>query len=971
MSESPSASATPQSDHPPGTHPATRPAPRSCSGAQASPGARVVVAALLGLAALIAYLPALSAGFVYDDLRLVQVNPNVRGLGAAAAAFFEPLWAFEDPTGEFQNAFWRPLTVFAIAVGRTLSGLDPAGYHWISVLLHAAATLAAWRFATRLLSSEALGGAVGLLFALHPVHVESVAWISAVNDPLYGFFALLALGAHLAWRRRGSRGVAVGGGVWLLLALLSKEQALVVPLVVLVLDAALGELNAKARRGEDPFARLGRAYGGMLVALALYWVGRVIAYDGSLLAGFDQVAAGFGLSGPDISMRDAALQLEAGRDLTFRLEIFGTFLTLLFAPLDQAVFRMVRAELPEGYTALTVAAAASALWVAALGWAWVKRARMGLALLLAIPASFVLLLVRYESAGGFPISDRYLYVSVALAGALLAWFLAQRLSRENAATVVGLLALAFGVKTFLYARHFQDEERFFRQAVAASPDLPYVRWGLGRVLLDKYQRLEEREILDEAAFHFHMAQKLGTDYGKYEERLADRLDPERSYLERTIALGELINGTPASGRKPDPTVTWTVLDRMQANMGVGWCALFLAKSSKNPDFDWPMTVFESCVKLDPNDPRAHLGLGTVLMETGQLEEAEKSLSRAVSLDRGLAEAWHNLALCLERQKRYDAARQAYTQALRIRPGALGDLMGLVQTSIDGRRYELAEHHLAEAEKLHGGNAELMYLRGVLLAARGDLANALVRFDEVLAAQPDHPKAHLQRGGIFAARGNVEEAMRSLTRACELMPESFLAHQSVADLLLGMGRGDAALAYLRRSYQLSPPNEMRHAVHELLMMLLGDDADAMTALAEADAARKDPLHALSFADRALALRMGDFTASKESVSRLNYLRGQLLWQLDRIPEAVAAYEDCLRTKQEDFFSLHDLAVLHTHALNDPEAARGYAKRALAALGSVSNVPADLASAMRERLKSIAEREPLMGPLPDPGPDQEDR
>ncbi|MEE8467878.1 MAG: hypothetical protein V3T22_05455, partial [Planctomycetota bacterium] len=156
----------------------------------------LVMGALLLLSILLAYWRVLGAEFVYDDVRLVEVNPNVSSLGAALRAFFEPLWAFEDPTGTFQNAYWRPLTVLTLALGRWISGMEPWAHHALSLCLHGLATLVAWRFASRLLSNPTLGFAVALVFALHPVHVESVAWIAAINDPLYGLFALLALDAH-------------------------------------------------------------------------------------------------------------------------------------------------------------------------------------------------------------------------------------------------------------------------------------------------------------------------------------------------------------------------------------------------------------------------------------------------------------------------------------------------------------------------------------------------------------------------------------------------------------------------------------------------------------------------------------------------------------------------------------------------------------------------------------------------------
>jgi len=891
------------------------------------------VAGLLVLAVFLAYAPALSAGFVYDDLRLVRANPNTASLRAALRAFFEPLWAFERQ--DFENAFWRPLTVLALALVRTLSGQEPAGFHLFAVAVHALAALAAWRLAARLTQSEVLAGAVGLVFALHPVHVESVAWISAVNDPLYGLFGLLALSAHLAWWERGARGVPLASAAWLLLALLCKEQALALLPMMLVLDLVLGRLRVGP--GEDPFALLGRAYGAGVSALALYYVGRVIAYDGELAAGLDKVAAGFGLPWR--------------RALGFRLEMLGTFLQLLFVPFDQAVFRMVRAELPDPYPPWTRAWIATALWLGALGWAARARSRRALALLLVIPASFVLLLARYESAGAFPISDRYLYLPVVFAGALAAWALAKRLGRENAAAIVALAALGLGVKSFRYARQFRDEETFFRAAVAASPDLPYVRWGLGRVLLDKYDALREREILDEAAFHFLMAQKLGTDYGEYEQAIADQLTPDKSWFERVRALGQLVNGTPAEGRRPDDTVTWTIHDRLQANMGMGWCALHLAQIGKEHDYDWPLTIFRDSALMAPRDPKPRMGVGTVLMQMGRPEEAEKELLAAIELDRNFPEAWHNLAQCYRLQKRWDEARSAYGESLRMRPGNVDDLIGIVESATEANRHDLAQRELDEALRQHPENIDLSYLRGVLAAKRGDFQGALAAFDRVLARQPDYPMAHLNRGKVHLSLGNVEEATAALGRACELMPESFDAHYSMTTLLLQLGEQAAAGEYLRRAYFLSPPNESRVLLHEQVVNQVGDDRGGLAVLARADRNRGDLVHALDFAERALAVALADPAPPRAELGALNLLRGQLLAGIDRPGEAAEAYADSLRADPDSFRALHDLAVLYAYTLKDRERARPFAARALEHFDQVAQTPEDQQKAMRAVLTSI--------------------
>ena len=145
----------------------------------------------------------------------------------------------------------------------------------MSLLAHLAAVLTAWRLATRLIGDERAGFLAALLFALHPLTAEPVAWAAAVNDPLAGALVLSALVAHARWRARAPEGAArpfvdrvpVAGGVLALLALLAKEQALVVPLLVIGLDLALRRL---------PSARSLAPY---VVALGVWYLARAVIFE--------------------------------------------------------------------------------------------------------------------------------------------------------------------------------------------------------------------------------------------------------------------------------------------------------------------------------------------------------------------------------------------------------------------------------------------------------------------------------------------------------------------------------------------------------------------------------------------------------------------------------------------------------------------------------------------------------------------
>jgi tetratricopeptide (TPR) repeat protein len=212
----------------------------------------------LALAALTAavYWPAEKGEFVaIDDPWYVSANPDVaRGLDARSA-----LWALTT----FHAANWHPLTWLSHLLDVELYALDPRGHHRTSVLLHAANAALAF-LALRAMSAALWPSAlVAALFALHPLRVESVAWVAERKDVLSGLFAFLALLAWSGWARRGRRAAYVCALIAFALGLLAKPMLVTLPLVLLLLDVwpfARLDLDAPLRPGPGgaraPLARL-------------------------------------------------------------------------------------------------------------------------------------------------------------------------------------------------------------------------------------------------------------------------------------------------------------------------------------------------------------------------------------------------------------------------------------------------------------------------------------------------------------------------------------------------------------------------------------------------------------------------------------------------------------------------------------------------------------------------------------------
>lgn len=217
----------------------------------------VRVALLLVVVAAVVYAPALFGQFVYDDEPVIQQNVDLQA-GNLGALCTQPF--FSDQAG-----YWRPVTMLVLWLGLQLGGAF--GIHALAILVHALAGLAGFLVARRVLGDERTATWAAVLFVVHPVQVENVAWCSAISGPLAGLFSLLAIHAVLVWRRGDAPSDARWPwrmALWLLLALLCKEVALgVVPVLVVcmwVLRDQAGE-----RRAPQFWIALGAISGGWLL----------------------------------------------------------------------------------------------------------------------------------------------------------------------------------------------------------------------------------------------------------------------------------------------------------------------------------------------------------------------------------------------------------------------------------------------------------------------------------------------------------------------------------------------------------------------------------------------------------------------------------------------------------------------------------------------------------------------------------
>ncbi len=420
--------------------------------------------ALLAALALVVFLPALGGDFVYDDLTLIVKNPGIQDPDRFGAALSSDLFAVLAGPDEAWSQYWRPTYVAWLIAGYAAFGLDPAGWHLAVLAMHIAVSLLLLRLVRRLGLGEGAAFGVAALFAVHPVHTESVAWITGGSDPLCALFLLLSWLALLrSFASEAPRWLLPAGLGAYALALGSKELALVFPGLVLLSVGLVDRSPGRWRRAG--------LYAGLCATLgAGYWLlrWRVLgdflpeaAWEHSALLDFPQVLLFY--------LRQSVFPLWLGPSYPLRP-------ATALAPLGLLVALALTGGL------------------LALAWRRGPAARIGLGV------GVLFLLPAFQTASFYPeriVHDRYLYLPLAGLLLLLVPLLRERAGRRFGLVLAALL-VPLGLQTLVYSDAWTTNRGLWERGVASDPTSG-INWSkLGRYALAGGDRARARVALDSA-----------------------------------------------------------------------------------------------------------------------------------------------------------------------------------------------------------------------------------------------------------------------------------------------------------------------------------------------------------------------------------------------------------------------------------------------------------------------------------------
>jgi len=426
-------------------------------------------ALILVLFGSLAFAAVPSFDLVWDDLH--YLHPGSALARKSPVDLMAADWSLEGPP----SGYYRPVVTLTLAAETQLFGGAPAAYHVMNVAYHLAAALALAWAARCLLGSEIAGWLAGLVFVLHPIHTESVAWVSGRTDVIATLFFCLAIGCY-------TRASGIGS-LWMLGALaaaaaslLSKEPAIVLPAVLLAWE--LCRPRPAPRRVMDVLRRVAPFVALSLGTLALR----------RLVLG--------AVAGPLVDADALPSRLATG------VTVLGRYLLLLVAPFPANPDYVLQplASWTSGATLVSLAALIALGAAAAMAWRWSRVPAFLLAwlLLTALPSTPLL------PVGPVHMAERFLYLpsaafamalgcvgAAALAAAgLQAWRHLRTVSSVRALAAGGVVAgvlIASLALTAYRCEDWRDAERLFTRMAAASPSSWKAANGLGHVYEDRGQ----------------------------------------------------------------------------------------------------------------------------------------------------------------------------------------------------------------------------------------------------------------------------------------------------------------------------------------------------------------------------------------------------------------------------------------------------------------------------------------------------
>ena len=615
---------------------------------------KIIACLFLVVATLTVYGDLRNHHFInFDDDHYVTDNPPIQG-GLTLTGL---VWAFTT----LHAGLWIPLTWLSFMVDSQLFGLHPGGFLLTNLLFHIANALLLFLWLLR--TTRALGRSflVAALFALHPLHVESVAWVTERKDVLSTFFWLLSMWAYIWYVESPGIRRYLLILVCFSLGLMAKPMMVTLPFVLLLLDYwPLGRwpqkspVSAKNSRAQKPRSGvpLGRLIWEKIPLLALVVIFSVV----TIYAQKEQGALA----------QLAYIPLPSR--LANALVTYVTYMVRMIYPSGLAVFyphsrdafplwQVLGASLTLVFISLLIIRQTSRHPYLLVGWLWYLGTL--------VPV------IGLVQAGEQALADRFTYVPLIGLFIIIAYGMAELTARWRPAGFLlpvgaGMVLAVLMICTWLQVRYWRDPASLFAHALQVTSNNALAHNNLGIALLSQGK-------VDQAITLGEEAVRLQPNYAKAHYNLANALFSRGEVNQALAQYEEALQLQP---------------DYAKAHNSLGLALLSQGK------VDQAVAHFEKSLSIQPYSPAAHNNLGMALLSQGKVDQAVAHFEKALSIRPNSAEVHNNLGLALLSQGKVNQAIVHYREAIRLNPNYAQAFDGLARLLAMARNQKFRDGAIA-------------------------------------------------------------------------------------------------------------------------------------------------------------------------------------------------------------------------------------------------------------------------------------
>ena len=696
---------------------------------------QALIVLFLILSTLLVYWRVLKFDFVnYDDDLYIMDNPHVQdGLTVESIA-----WAFTTT----QAGNWHPLTWLSHMLDNQIYGLNPGRHHLTNLMFHIANTLLLFFLFKKMTGQLWPSAFIAALFALHPLHVESVAWISERKDVLSTFFWMLTMWRYICFVRQGAIYNYMLVLLCYTLGLMAKPMLVSLPFVLLLTDYyPLNRLQLS--NGRTTSQNWTMVSGLVLEKIPLF----VLAIIASVITFFVQKHGG-AVASLDMMPLQYRVMNALISYVSYILKMIYPFNLAVFYPQAETLawWKVIGACL----LILTISFLAiktikkSPFFI--VGWLWY--------LVTLVPV------IGLIQVGSQSMADRYTYVPFIGLFLIITWGSSQIINRmDHAKIILPLLAavtlLTLMTVTFIQVGYWKNSITLFEHALAVSND----NWLIHNNLAST---LQEKGRIDEAIEHYQEAVRIKPKYARAHSNLGSVLHEQGQIDEAIKHYQEALRV------KPDYV-------KVHNNLGMAL--------QGQGQIDDAIKHYKEAVRIRPDYVEAHTNLGNALQEKGQINAAIKHYKKVVHIKPNFGEAHNNLGVALHRKGQIDAAIKHFEEALRLKPDLAEEHNNLGFALHRLGRLDDAIRHYQEALRIKPDFVDAHNHLGNALQEQNRLDAAIKHYLEALSIKPNLADTHNNLAIALYNLGDTKRAMDHFRKALQINPNHIDANNNLQKVLM--------------------------------------------------------------------------------------------------------------------------------------------------------------------------------------------